>query len=204
MRFERELRTRKLCVPITKDLALFEKVRKAGSRLLWLHTYGDRFVPTGKSARRVPPGTAKCVDAIPGVAEEFTYSDANQTLRISGGAFAPVAPAVYEFEVSGLRVVQSWLKYRMRNGSGRKSSPLDDIRPRRWTSQFTRELLELLWVLEATVAAYPEQERLLEAVLASDCLQADELPPVPEEMRKPPRARPTRGDLFDSDDTVTA
>ena len=196
-RFEKELETRKLCVPITKDAALFEKIREAGARLLWLHTYGERFVPAGETARRVPPGAAKCVQAIPGIAEEFTYSDADQTLRISGGAFAPVAPAVYRFEVSGLKVVQSWLKYRMRKGAGKKSSPLDDIRPQGWTSQFTTELLELLWVLEATVASYPEQERLLEAVLASDCVRADELPPVPEEMRKPPKAGESKGDLFE-------
>ena len=173
-RFEKELETRKLCVPITKDAALFEKVRKAGARLLWLHTYGERFVPTEQTPGRVPPGAAKCVEAIPGHAEEFIYNDATQTLRISGGVFAPVAPEVYEFEVSGLKVVQSYLKYRMKKGAGKKSSPLDDIRPARWTSQFTTELLELLWVLEKTVKCYPEQEKRLKAIVASDCFQADE------------------------------
>ena len=29
----------------------------------------------------------------------------------------------------------------MRKGAGKKSSPLDDIRPERWTSRFTTELL---------------------------------------------------------------
>lgn len=52
--------------------------------------------------------------------------------------------------------------------------------PRRWTSQFTTELLELFWVLEATVDGYPKQAKLLEAVIESDCFQTDELPPVPE------------------------
>ena len=194
--FEKELGTRKLCVPITKDAALFEKVRKAGARLLWLHTYGERFVPTEQTPGRVPPGAAKCVEAIPGHAEQFIYNDSNQTLRISGGVFAPVAPEVYEFEVSGLKVVQSYLKYRMKKGAGKKSSPLDDIRPTRWTSQFTTELLELLWVLEETVKSYPEQKTLLEAVITSDCFQADELPPVPDEMRKPPRSSETNMELF--------
>ena len=199
-RFEKELETRKLCVPITKDAALFEKVRKAGARLLWLHTYGERFVPTEQTPGRVPPGAAKCVEAIPGHAEEFIYNDATQTLRISGGVFAPVAPDVYEFEVSGLKVMQSWLKYRMKKGAGRKSSPLDDIRPIGWTSQFTTELLELLWVLEETVKCYPEQKKLLEAIIASDCFQANEMPTVPDEMRKPPKARTVKGDLFDTED----
>ncbi len=199
-RFETELETRQLRVPLTKDATLFEQVRKAGARLLWLHTYGERFVPTGQTRGRVPPGAAKCVKAVPGDAdsypEAFDYSDATGTLRVGEGEFAPVAPKVYEFDVSGLKVVQSWLKYRMKKGAGRKSSPLDDIRPERWTSQFTTELLELLWVLEATIKSYPEQARLLEAVVASDCFRADEMPPVPAEMRKPPKA--IKGGLFDS------
>ena len=84
----------------------------------------------------------------------------------------------------------------MKKGAGRKSSPLDDIRPVGWTSQFTTELLELLWVLEETVKCYPEQKKLLKAVIASDCFQADELPPVPDEMRKPPRSNETNMELF--------
>ena len=71
----------------------------------------------------------------------------------------------------------------------RKSSPLDNIRSERWTSEFTTELLELLWVLETTVEGYPKQQELLEAVLAGDCFRADELPVVPDKMRKPPSAR---------------
>ena len=76
---------------------------------------------------------------------------------------------------------------RERGGVGRKSSPLDDIRPQRWTAAFTNELLDLLWVLEATVALQPEQARLLDAAAAGDCLTADDLPPVPEELRHPPK-----------------
>ena len=50
-RFVRELETRDLRVPITRDAALFERVRAVGARLLWLHTYGERFVPRGQAAR---------------------------------------------------------------------------------------------------------------------------------------------------------
>ena len=200
-RFAAELETRDLRAPITRDAALFEQVRAVGARLLWLHTYGERFASEGDSPGRVPPGAARCTHAVPGDAdgypETFAYTAATRTLHVGDGAFAPVAPDVYEFEVSGLKVVQSWLKYRMKVGAGRKSSPLDDVRPARWTSAFTTELLELLWVLEATVTLYPEQERLLKAVVEGDCLQADDLPPVPDDRRKPPRARVVGDDLFD-------
>ena len=203
-RFATELETRELRVPITKDAELFEQVRAAGAQLLWLHTYGERFVPRGEQRGRVPPGAAQCTQAVPGDADgypdTFTYSEATRTLHVGDGAFAPVAPEVYEFEVSGLKVVQSWLRYRMRKGAGKKSSPLDDLRPERWTSAFTTELLELLWVLEATVASYPGQQSLLEAVVGGDCFQADDLPPVPDNRRKPPQARALENALFDLND----
>jgi hypothetical protein len=110
-----------------------------------------------------------------------------------------VSLEVYEFEVSGLKVVQSWLKYRMKDGAGKKSSPLNDIHPSCWTGQFTTELLELLWVLEATVDGYPEQARLLENIVNSDLFHAGELPPVPAGMRKPPAARKSEADQLELD-----
>jgi len=85
-----------------------------------------------------------------------------------------------------LKVVQSWLNYRMKRGWGKKSSPLDNIRPERWTSEFTTELLELLWILEKTLAEYPAQAELLKAVIKKPCFQALELPAVPDKARKPP------------------
>jgi len=189
-RFAEELETRELRAPLTKNPRLFEKVRAAGARLLWLHTYGERFIPKGKRRGQIPRGAAKCVKAIPGAAEgypeDFDYNETTRTLHVGAGEFAPVSRQVFEFEVSGLKVLQSWLKYRMKSGAGKKSSPLDAIRPRCWTSQFTTELLELLWVLEATLEMYPGQKALLEEVIAGECLLADEMPPLPEELRRAP------------------
>ncbi len=201
-RFHKELEKRELRVPMTKDALLFEQARHIGARLLWLHTYGERFVPDGQRRGVVPPGMARCIGAISGDAdgypESYEYNDATRSLRVGDGGFAPVTPEVFEFEVSGLKVVQSWLKYRMKNGAGRKSSPLDDIRPERWTSQLTTELLELLWVLEATVSGYPEQAALLDDLLASACFGADEFPSVPDDARNPPAVRPSDPTLFDT------
>ena len=199
-RFAAELETRDLRVPFTKDAALFEQVRAIGARLLWLHTYGERLVAEDRPQGHVPSGTARCVQAVPGNIDDypdrFVYFTSTRTLHVGDGAFAPVEPGVYEFEVSGLKVVQSWLKYRMRTGAGRRSSPLDDIRPTHWTSAFTTELLELLWVLEATIALYPEQERLLKAVVEGAWFQTNDLPSVPDDLRKAPVARPSRDSLF--------
>ena len=213
-RFSTELETRELRIPVTRDGALFEAVRDRGARLLWLHTWGERFVseepahgphPRGPLPRgRIPSGAARCTKAVPGDAEgcptAFRYDGATRTLHVGEGEYAPVAPEVYGFEVSGLKVVQSWLRYRMRDGAGRASSPLDGIRPGCWTSRFTTELLEVLWVLEATVEGWPEQERLLEAVVEGECLRAGELTPVPDEMRKAPGARKAEAPALDLDD----
>ena len=187
-----ELETRQVRVPLTKDGKLFARAVAAGAHLLWLHTYGQRYVPDGPAPGSVPPGAARCVAAVPGDAagypESFRYDAAAQTLCVGAGRFAPVAPAVYGYAVSGLKVVQSWLKYRMRDGAGRKSSPLDDIRPAVWSAQFTTELLELLWVVEGTLAIYPEQAALLDAILLGECFAAGELPPAPAGMRPAPKA----------------
>jgi hypothetical protein len=200
-RYSKELETREVRVPLTKNPDLFESVRRVGARLIWLHTYGERFVPSGEQSRRVPRGSARCTKAVPDLPEsypeDFQYSEESRTLRVGKGEFAPVSPEVFHFEVSGLKVVQSWLRYRMKEGAGKKSSPLDEIRPERWTSQFTTELLEMLWVLEATVAGYPEQSALLDEVVQDKCFLADELPPVPESMRRPPGSDPAELGLFD-------
>jgi len=196
-RYAEELETRELRVPITKDAAVFAAVREKGARLLWLNTYGERFVPNGHKPGDLPRGDARSTRPVPGDAEgypeSYSYDPVRQTLRVGTGEFSPVAAQVYECEVSGLKVVQSWLKYRMKAGGGRKSSPLDDIRPKHWTIDFTTELLELLWVLEATVSEYAAMEGLLDAVVQGPCFRADELPPAPPASREPPSAERQTG-----------
>ncbi len=189
--FARELGRVEVRVPITRRAATFRKALAIGRRLIWLHTYGERFVPEGEQPGMVPNGKARCTKAVPGdedrYPDSFGYDEPTKTLRVGEGEFAPVEKGVWEFQVSGLEVVKSWLRYRMRGGYGRKSSPLDDIRPGLWTGQFTIELLEVLWVLEATLAEYPRQAELLDEVLKGPLFRADEFPPVPPELRKPPK-----------------
>lgn len=202
-RFADNLKTREIRVPITKERKLFQNGRDIGKKLLWLHTYGERLIPTGKKRGVIPIGVAKCTRAVPTgndkYPEKYSYDTEAKILRVGDGEFGPVAHEVWDFEVSGLRVVKSWLDYRMKAGHGKKSSPLDDIRPEHWTSEFTTELLELLWILEATLAEYPKQKELLEAVIKSPLFQADELPEVPAFMRKAPSQSDTAS-VFDQEE----
>lgn len=188
-----------LRVPLTNDRGLFEQVTEVGRQLLWLHTYGERFAGQGRRKGQVPRGKARCTcpvsDKSKDYPDRFDYNARTKRLTVGTGAFEPVERGVYEFEVSGLKAVQSWLRYRMKASKGKKSSPLDDIRPERWTAQFTTELLQLLWVLEATIAAYPQQAQLLYNVLRGALFEANELPDVPDKARRP--AADESGTLFD-------
>ncbi len=172
-------------LPITKDNALFRRGADLGRWLIGMHTYGERF---GGS---VPRGAARIEKAIPdtpeGYPEDYSYDEQNRTLKVGEGEIRPVSPKVYNYNVSGLEVVKSWLGYRRKNPTGRRSSPLDEIRPERWIGDMTRELLELLWVLEATVEKEPELAALLEEIIASEVFTADQLPNPTDEERKPPR-----------------
>ena len=188
--FSAHLDARVIRVPLTKDKALFEQVRSCGASLLWLHTYGERCVPDGEQPRRIPPGVARCTQPIQGrklaYPESFAYDTGSGSLRVGSGIIAPVPATVWDFKVSGLSVVRSWLSFRMARGGGRKSSALDQIRPRQWSVAFTKELLELVWILEATIEGYSEQTKLFQRVVASECFTAEELPSPPQEMRLPP------------------
>ena len=145
-------------------------------------------------ATRCPRGratTIKGVSSAPSAyPEQYGYVPAKQEITVGDGCFGPVSTEVWEFEVSGLKVVQSWLGYRMKSRKWRKSSPLDDIRPERWTPRMSDELLELLWVLEATLAMEPQLNGVLDKVVAGPCFTAAELPqPQPHEPKPPARVR---------------
>ena len=116
----------------------------------------------------MPKGDATTLKGVPtdqaGYPNKYSYDKTTKLISVGAGRFGPVAPEIWEFEVSGLKVVQSWLGYRMKDRKGKKSSPLDDIRPESWTAGMGDEFLELLWVLEATLDMEPELEKLLDKV----------------------------------------
>jgi len=186
--FSEELTTPGPRLPLTRDSALFQRGVALGRRLLWLHTYGERFIAQGQRRGQIPAGLARSTTSIPttvqGYPDEVSW-EANR-LHVGSGVFQPVAKAVWEFSVSGYFVVKSWIKSRLRDRTGRRSSPLDDIRPSTWTADLTQELLELIWVVEATLGAQPELNALLANILVGPLFEAAHLPqPTPAERRSP-------------------
>ena len=172
-------------LPITKDSKLFQRVASHGRRLLYLHTYAHSFAGPSDDGS-VPQGSARCTKAVPAntYPSNHLYDAETEILHVGDGEFAPVTEAVYGYRVSGFQVVKSWLEMRKPRKKGRITSPLDEIRPERWT--FTSELLELLWVLEHTLNLQPNGVDLLRAVIESDCFVDDELPQPLDRERIPP------------------
>ena len=177
-RFWDELEAPPPRLPITKDAALFGRVADLGARLLGMHTYGERYDGS------IPPSVAQCVKPVGAYPAAHSYDPGTRMLRVGDGEFAPVTPEIWNYAVSGMPVVKSWLDRRKRDPVGRKSSPLDELGPEQWG--FTQELLQLLRVLEATIALQPEGRRLLEEVCAGPLFTAAELPaPTAAERRAP-------------------
>lgn len=189
-RFAAELEGSGPRVPLTKDVSLFNEVRDLGRRLIWLHSWGERLVPKGKRTGMLPSGNAGCLQGVSDDSEyypeTFSYDAPAETLVIGDGRIAPIPPAVWEYEVSGLKVLGSWLAYRMKSPSGKKSSPLDRIGPEKWTTEMTEELLTLIWILEHTVEINKQQAIILETVVAGPLFTSDELPKPKPGDREPP------------------
>lgn len=188
-------------VPLTKNAGLFAEMARLGRKLIWLHTYAERFRGDGLG-EQVPAGAAKIIkgvsDSPAHYPETYSFNVTTGEISVGDGQFGPVTPELWEFEVSGLKVVQSWLGYRMKKRAGKKSSPLDEIRPVRWIARMSEELLELLWILEATLAIEPDLEAQLDKVVTGACFTSGELPYPKEHERLPPvRSTGEQGGLLE-------
>jgi Type ISP C-terminal specificity domain/N-6 DNA Methylase len=198
-RFREELRNPGVRVPLTADPALWAEAVAAGRQLLWLHSYGERFAdrsagrPAGNP--RLPSGQRPMIiQAIPGepgrMPENISYDPDTETLHVGGGQIRPVPPKVWEYEISGMKVIRKWFGYRKENPAKRRSSPLDDVVLDRWPASFTTELLELLNVLGLCAELEPVQEHILDRICQhpmisiADLTQARVLP-VKDSTRKP-------------------
>ena len=62
------------------------------------------------------------------------------------------------------------------------------------------EFLELLWVLEAALSMEPQLSAALDAVVASECFEAEDLPQPTEAERRAPGAKVEAGGLLSSMD----
>jgi len=201
--FHADLLTPGLRVPLTANAASFADAVALGRRVLWLHTYGRCFAdaaagrPAG--APRVVQGDRPLVvtpipdspDAMP---EEIVHDPALAQLRVGAGVIEGVPEPVWDYEVSGFRVVKRWFDRRKREPEGNRSSPLDHLVATSWEPEWTEELIDLLNVLRLLVDLEPQQADLLDQVLAGPMVTTEELRAavvLPSTDITPARDRPT-------------
>jgi hypothetical protein len=160
-RFADELRTPGPRVPLPLEAAEFLRGVALGEELLAIHTY-----------RRVMPGAARVIrEASCRYPTGYQYDTPQEQLVLGEVCVGPVSRDVWAYGVSGYRVVNGWLRRRLRP---RGKSPLDAIGPTRWDTSLSRELLELLWLVEATLAMGPA----LDALLDQAVIQAETVKPA--------------------------
>jgi hypothetical protein len=191
-RFADDLVQPGLRIPITANAETFADAAKIGREVIWLHTFGERFVnpadgrPSG--APRMPAGDRPTIPqdgAIPSsadaVPETITYNPTARRLHIGSGHIDNVTQAVWDYEVSGKQVLTQWFSYRGRDrsrpmiGDRRTPSPLGAIQQDGWLAEYTTELLNVLNVLGRLVALEPAQADLLDRICAGTTIPDSEL-----------------------------
>jgi hypothetical protein len=198
-RFVEELQVPGVRLPLTADPALWNEAVRLGAEVLWLHTYGERYVDPAAGRPQGPPRLPKehrpsVVVRIPdteaAMPTAISYDPHAQVLHIGAGQIAPVPPAVWTYEVSGWKVVKRWFDYRKRTPRGRRSSKLDHVVPTCWRPDYTTELLNLLQILGRLIDLQPGQAELLGRVCAAPQitvldLEAAAVLPPPARVRRP-------------------
>ena len=190
-RFQEDLSTPGLRIPITAEPMLFIEVASLGRRVIWLHSYGERMTDAVQGR---PPGAPRvAAEMRPTIPKEGTippdmplpdelhYDAIAQRLHLGQGFIDRVAPAAWAYEVDGKQILLQWFSYRKRDrskptmGDKRPPSPLQNIQPEHWLAEYTTDLLDLLNVLTLLVELEPEQAKLLARVCEGALVSAAEL-----------------------------
>lgn len=218
MRFQEDLSTPGLRIPITSDWSIFTEVVELGRTVLWLHTFGERMADPAKGRPlqppRLPAGMAPRIPSAGAISQEpakmpdvISYDVAKKRLIVGNGYVENVEPRTWNYEVSGKQVLLQWFSYRKADrerpiiGDRRTPSPLGDIQPDHWLSEYTTELINVLNVLGWLVNLEPAQAELLNKICAGSLISGEvlrnsgalEVPAKPKGGKKAP-AGP---DLFD-------
>jgi hypothetical protein len=187
-RFQANLAQPGLRIPLTERPKLFAKAVELGRRVIWLHTFGERFSdrkagrppgPPRLPADRAPriPKNGAILDAADSMPDEIAYDESKRRLLVGAGFIDNVPPAVWNYEVSGKRVLVQWFSYRRKSrerpiiGDRRPPSKLGEIQPDHWLAEYTTELLNVINVLALLVEMEPDQAKLLEAICEGPTLR---------------------------------
>ncbi|MGW8700406.1 type ISP restriction/modification enzyme [Streptomyces eurythermus] len=166
-----------LTVPLTDDGDLWAAGVELGRRMLWLMCRdGER--------PRLPGGRRPYVRApLPGRPGTLRYDPDEEALYLDEGRISPVPAEAWEFEVAGVRALESWFAART---APAEPGTLAAIRPAAWPQSWTSELLELITVLALLAELRAPRVRLRpESAVTADELRRAGVLPVPEPARRP-------------------
>jgi hypothetical protein len=136
-RFQDDLSTPGLRVPLTADGSTFADAVELGREVIWVQTFGERMADPGKGRLAGPPRLpADRAPRIPAAGEipqepdrmpdSIGFDASRKRLIVGAGYVEPVDPAVWLYEVSGKQVLLQWFSYRRKN---RDRPLLGDRRP---------------------------------------------------------------------------
>jgi hypothetical protein len=191
-RFQEDLSTPGLRIPITADSSAFSRSVEIGTKILWLHTFGERMTSEKHGRPQQPPRLpadrrptvpkdgfiSEIPDEMP---DTLGYDAGKHRLLVGHGYIDNVTPTMWAYEVSGKQVLLQWFSYRKRNrerpiiGDRRKPSALGEIQPDHWLPEYTTELLNVLNVLGLLIDLEPLQADLLKEVCAGWLISEAEL-----------------------------
>lgn len=192
-----ELETPGVRIPLTADPGTWHVAVLIGLELTWVHTFGERCADAklGRPSNHVRADslTLDVTDVAVGapMPETMTYDEDTMTVHFGDGSISGVPQAVWDYEVSGMRILDQWFGYRKAKPDGKKSSPLDNINPTEWSTERTNELFELIHVLGKCVELEPLQGQLLKTVLDGPLITTADLTdagvlPIPAAARSRP------------------
>ena len=227
-RFQDDLSTPGLRIPLTADAQLFFEASNTGQKVIWLHTFGERMADAEDGRPPGPPRLASDKaphipkegaipsespgepDGLSNMPDSIGYDAGKHRLLVGEGCVENVPPAVWNYEVSGKQVLMQWFSYRKKNrerpliGDRRPPSPLGDIQPNHWLPEYTSELINVLNVLGLLVELEPLQAELLERICAGPLISGDELSAggaleVPQEPKKQGKKKQSGPKLFETE-----
>ncbi len=193
-RFAAALQTPGLHVPVTARPHLWKEAVEAGRRLLWLHSYAERFVDAKEDRPNAVPDVEgiewiETVRTIPTDSSDIAYDAAAGVLAIGDGKLGGVREDVWTYSISGMQVLPKWLGYRTAKGAGRapsSKSALDKIRPSEWADDWNDELIDLVSILTLTLDKQADLTDLLHRILTEPLIPASALPVPTKLARQPP------------------
>lgn len=181
-RFESDLVTPGIRVPISADRKLFEEARRFGSVALSANTrrqrgsMSDRDLVRGAHERLDDPVLIQPISTEPSDhPRTFDYEPATMELTVGTGRIGNVDPRVMSFTTSDMNVFRKWFNYRKAEPSGRTNEGLNAINADHWYPEWTDDLLMLLSDLTILVELNPAHAEFLDRLLDADLLSKHDL-----------------------------